>query len=152
MNLDRRATEIYLGSAVEYLRWLTDKRIPASDWFKDGVAERYRSDISKSEDAERAILRSLEVAARHCDAKGVQLSEFFKTITPGELSSALEVGRISPWLLVSSERFEDLMAKITEPQLERMSLSFDVEYWMRRVELCPEVSARVSDIVRSVGL
>jgi hypothetical protein len=152
VNLDRKATSIYLGSSLEYLRWLTDKRVPAKDWLKDSTIERYRDDIAKAEDAVKAVIRSLEVAARHCDSKGIPLSEFFGTITPGELSSALEVGKISPWLLVSTERLDDVLGRMDEPNMERLSMVFDADYWMKRVEINPEAAERATELVRSVGL
>ncbi len=152
VNLDRKATSIYLGSALEYLRWLTDKRVPARDWLADRMIERYREDVAKGEDAVKAVIRSLEVAARHCDSKGIPISEFFGIVTPGELSSALEVGKISPWLLVTTGKLDDVLARMDEPNLERLSMIFDADYWMRRVEINPDAAERAAELVRSVGL
>jgi hypothetical protein len=153
VRLDERATKIYLGSAMEYLRWLSDKRIPSDAWFADETAAKYRSDVARSEDAGTAVVRSLENMASFCDRRGADISDFFSVVKAGELSTMIDTGRVSPWVLVSTRKLDQLIDRADDADsLERLALAFDSDYWAMRVQLSPERAREAAEILREVSL
>lgn len=152
VELDRASTEVDIGPVREYLKWLSDRRVPSSDWCMSETVMRYRIDSVKSADAEAQAMRSLESIAAWCDSKGIDISEFFTRISPGEATQWVQVGRLSPWILVASDRMWELVSRMTDEQLAYFTGAFDVEYWAARAKVAPERAEAVRQMVAQVGL
>lgn len=139
-------------SSREYLRWLSDKRIPSKKWSVDSVLTHHRLELHRREDAISASTRCVDRIVIWCSQKGAAPSYFFDLATGSELVSWVKAGKMSPWVLLLSEHGERALGKLSEEQMHSLAGSLDVPYWIDVFVSKPVVVEEVKLVLDSVGL
>ena len=152
VSLDAMSLKVDIGPVKEYVKWLSDNRTPSYDWEKESTIEKYRVESVRSIDAETQTLKSLEAIAVWCDSKGHDISSFFSVISPGEAAQWVHVGKLSPWILIASDKTWDLISRMSDEQVAYFSKMFDIDYWSARAKVAPERAESVKKLVEAAGL
>lgn len=150
--LEKTSIDSRIGPIKEYIRWISDRRIPSSDWTNNDVIMKYRTESSKNVDAEKHVMQSLEQIAAWCDLKGYSIETFFSNIGPGEAAQWVHVGKLSPWILLATDRLSELLSRMTDEQILYFTNMFDIDYWEKRAKQSPEKIDVVKRIISEVGL
>jgi hypothetical protein len=150
--LERLVSEVYMPSGASYLDWLMDNGIASRDWCKNSTVDRFKKTHSREQDPIALATRSLESVARWCDDAGIDVSSFYSRVPLSDAMLWIQNGRLSPWVLLLSERSGDLFDRMNEDQLERVMASIDLSYWEARFRVSSDESDRIRAMLREMGL
>jgi hypothetical protein len=152
VELTTFSDSVYLGSVKEYLRWISDNRIPSNSWKSKSAIEKYRVDAERSGDAEDRVMQTLQKIAVWCDTNKTDMSEFFDKIEPGEAIQWVQTGKMSPWVLLATVKLDNLLLKMSEEQATLLASSFDIDYWTMRANMAKDKFESIKKIISEVGL
>lgn len=141
-----------LPSTKEYIRWLSDGRVPSNRWLLNATMEQFRVESERSGDAREKAMRSLEKMASWCDQAGIDVADFFSAIGPGEAVLWLQTGKLSPWVLIATSKLDDLVGRMSEEQATLLAREFDVDYWSMRAKLSADKYQEVRSLLEGMGL
>ena len=115
-----------------YLRWLVKNEIKMKSWCSDETYHRFVKDFMKKETIERALERFVE----HASSLDY-FHSFWETASGYLIADWVEVGKISPWILISSERAKARLQDLNQEQIEKIANCIDFDYWQRKKNLNP---------------
>ena len=125
-----------------YTRWLIRGQAKLKDWATDRMYNLFVKDHLKKETVERALERFVEFASE-LD----YFNEFWEQANGYLIADWVETGKISPWLLISSNRGHSAIERLNSEQLERVAACIDADYWSRKRDQNPADAAWVSHII-----
>ena len=142
----------YVPSGKVYVEWLSRKRIASRDWCKDSTLDRFRKETSRSEDAVELTLKTLEKMAMRCDDCDAHISEFFDTMRPGDIIQWIRNGKMTPWVLLMTDKADEVLSLMNDEQLELLDAIIDLNYWESRFKVSKSSVDAVRHILDEVGL
>ena len=125
---------VYVVSHFKYLDWLIDRRIPEKNWFDEHGMQEYQDYIRNSEDPEAQASNTCENIRSWCDDRGIEVHEFFTSITPGQALNMIRANELSPWVLFGYKPSMDrLVPRMGAALLETLDQHVNVHYWLDKV-------------------
>lgn len=135
IRLTEFTDRVYVVSHFKYLDWLIDKRVPEADWFKESGMQAYQDYIRSSEDPESQAKDTCVNIQNWCEDKGIEVHEFFTSITPGQALNMVRANELSPWVLFGYKpAMERLMARMEGELLYTLNEHVNVHYWLDKVD------------------
>lgn len=118
-----------------YLEWLIVQQVKLSDWHKDSVYNRYLSEQSKRETAERALERFVLHAESWSEKTGHHWSSYWKEVNVNRMVHDIKMGKISPWVLLSYPAAKERLEDLPNQMLNEVADTIDLSYWQRKIEV-----------------
>lgn len=131
-----------------YVEWLTVNRIKLSDWCKDSTYNNYLIERSKSESADRAMERFVLLADKWAKDNDQHWQDYWTAASPSEIVYHISMGKISPWILYSSDKAQTFLDGLPGEMLQEVAKTLDTSYWIRKTKMYP---ADVEFIRNTIG-
>lgn len=109
------------------------KNVPLRDWCNSSVYEVYLRHLTKNEEPENGIERTIMLMKQWSDETGYNYNDFFRKIESTRFVNYIRQGRISPWLLYNSDSgMHFLQNNLNEEQINMISDWIDPDYWRKK--------------------
>ena len=118
-----------------YLEWLVVNKVKLDDWSKDSVYNRYLSEASKNETAERALERFVIHAEDWSERSGHHWSAYWQEVNTNRMVYDIKMGKISPWVLLSYPPARSRLEDLPHEMLAEVADTIDLSYWNRKIEV-----------------
>tara|TARA_B100000902_G_scaffold85063_1_gene89438 strand:- start:2328 stop:3032 length:705 start_codon:yes stop_codon:yes gene_type:complete len=126
----------------QFTRWLIKNKAKLKDWPTDKMYLLFVQDHVKRESVERALERFVE----HASA-----TEYFETFWESAsgylIADWVEMGKISPWLLISSNRAQTALETMPAECMTRIANCIDADYWGKKRQLNPHDANFVEEMI-----
>ena len=118
----------------KFINWLFKMGVRLSDWQRPGTYQLYIQEASKKETAERALERAILVMREWGEATGQDWQKFFNKIAPATGMNLIVMGRISPWIIYSTDAAQTLLDRMEPGQVDTVAKHVDTEWWIKKLK------------------
>ena len=126
----------------QFTRWLIKNKVKLKDWPTDRMYLLFVKDHCKRESVERALERFVENANTT-----EYFSEFWERASGYLIAEWVEMGKISPWIIITSKRAETAIANMPDDCVTRIANSIDADYWAKKRQLNPHDAYFVQEMI-----
>jgi hypothetical protein len=121
----------------KFIQWLFKMGVRLSDWQKPGTYQLYAQEAAKKETADRALERTIISMREWSDVTGENWQEFFNKIAPSTAMNMVVMGRLSPWIIYSTDVAQSLLDRMEPGQIETVAKHVDTEWWIKKLKANP---------------
>lgn len=118
----------------KFIQWLFKMGVRLSDWQRPGTYQLYVQENSKKETPERALERAILVMQEWGESTGNNWQTFFNKVSPVTAMNLIVMGRISPWIIYSSEAAQTLLDRMEPGQIDAVAKHVDTEWWIKKLK------------------
>lgn len=122
----------------KFIQWLFKMGVRLSDWQKPGTYQLYVQEASKKETAERALERTILAMREWGETTGQDWRDFFNKIAPASAMNMVVMGRLSPWIIYSTDAAQQLLDRMEPGQIDTVAKHVDTEWWIKKLKRNPE--------------
>jgi len=126
----------------QFTRWLIKNKVKLKDWPTDKMYLLFVQDHVKRESVERALERFVEHAA-----ETDYFDTFWESASGYVIADWVEMGKISPWLLISSNRAQTALETMSSECMTRIANCIDADYWGKKRQLNPHDANFVEEMI-----
>lgn len=126
----------------QFTRWLIKNKAKLKDWPTDKMYLLFVQDHVKRESVERALERFVEHAA-----ETDYFDTFWESASGYLIADWVEMGKISPWLLISSNRAQTALETMPAECMTRIANCIDADYWGKKRQLNPHDANFVEEMI-----
>lgn len=126
----------------QFTRWLIKNKAKLKDWPTDKMYLLFVQDHVKRESVERALERFVEHAA-----ETDYFDTFWESASGYVIADWVEMGKISPWLLISSNRAQTALETMPAECMTRIANCIDADYWGKKRQLNPHDANFVEEMI-----
>lgn len=127
-------TESKISEWERYLDWLIKNSVKLNDWPKDSVYYKFFYEIIKTETPERALERYIIFMQNWEENSGKSWKTFWDNENVFTIVNYIKEGKISPWILFSSESAMDFIQDLPDELLVEVDGSIDLAYWNNKTK------------------
>lgn len=118
----------------KFIQWLFKMGVRLSDWQRPGTYQLYVRESSKKETAERALERAILIMREWGEATGNEWQKFFNKVAPATAMNMINMGRISPWIIYSTDAAQTLLDRMEPGQIDAVAKHVDTEWWIKKLK------------------
>lgn len=118
----------------KFTAWLFKMGVRLSDWQKPGTYQLYIQEDAKKETAERALERTIIVMSEWGETTNNSWQEFFVRVAPATAMNMIVMGRISPWVIFSTDAAQILLDRMEPGQLNKVAEHIDTSWWKNKLK------------------
>ena len=126
----------------QYTRWLIRNKAKLKDWPTDKMYLLFVKDHCKKESVERALERFVQSANTT-----EYFSEFWERASGYLIADWVEMGKISPWIIITSKRAETAIGTMPSECVDRIANCIDADYWAKKRQLNPHDAHFVQEMI-----
>lgn len=130
-----------------YIRWLVENKIKLDYWAKDKNYNNFLISYSKTETASRALERFVLLADAWAESKGLSWHDYLTRAPAHVIVNDISMGKISPWIIYSSDTFQRLLDELPEEMLKQIIDTLDPAFWNRKTKLFPDDVKFINDTI-----
>jgi hypothetical protein len=117
----------------KFIQWLFKMGVRLSDWQRPGTYQLYVQEAAKKETAERALERALLAILEWSEQTGEDWRRFFDKIAPATAMNMITMGRISPWIIFTTDAAQKLLDRMEPGQIDTVAKHVDTEWWKNKL-------------------
>jgi len=122
----------------KFIHWIFKMGIRLSDWQKPGTYQLYVQEASKKETADRALERTILTMQEWGDTTGNNWQDFFNKISPAAGMNMVVLGKLSPWIIYSTDAAQKLLDRMEPGQIDTVAKHVDTKWWIKKLEKNPD--------------
>jgi len=126
----------------QFTRWLIKNKVKLKDWPTDKMYLLFVQDHVKRESVERALERFVEHAA-----ETDYFDTFWESASGYLIADWVEMGKISPWLLISSNRAQTALETMPAECMTRIATCIDADYWGKKRQMNPHDAHFIGEMI-----
>lgn len=134
----------------KFIHWLFKMGVRLSDWQKPGTYQLYVQEAAKKETAERALERTILAMREWGEATGEDWRQFFNRIAPASAMNMVVMGRLSPWIIYSTEAAQNLLDRMEPGQIDTVAKHVDTEWWIKKLKRNPDEVVWINTMMEQV--
>ena len=138
VKFGRYILDIRAVNPESYIRYLTTNKIKLDWWCRDSTYNKYLAEQSKTETAERAVERFVILAEEWSASTGNHWSDYFHKAPAHVIIQHIEMGKISPWIIYSSDMAQHFIDTCPSDMLQKIAATLDPNFWSRKIKLFPD--------------
>lgn len=127
-------TESKITEWERYLDWLIKNSVKLNDWSKDSVYYKFFYEIIKTETPERALERYIIFMQSWEEQSGKSWKTFWDNENIFAIVNYIKEGKISPWILFSSDSAMEFIQDLPDELLVEVDGSIDLAYWNNKIK------------------
>lgn len=127
-NFVEKAENLKYQFILEYTKWLYSNGIKMTFWLNPHNYEAFLKTYVNTENPRDAVSRSLELIIEIG-----YYGRFFKEIPVSQFITYLETGKISPWLIMTYPKINDIIERMTEEQAIWFLSVVNMDRWTVKV-------------------
>lgn len=141
-------TSEYVVSGFKYIDWLVENKIPEAKWCNPRDLEDYRVYLRATEEPEKQAETTCKNIRAWCADNGIEMPEFFATITPGQALNMVRENKLSPWVLLGYQPCVDaLTSRFKHEMLFTLNDHINIPYWLEKTEQDTDGMAKVNEVL-----
>lgn len=121
----------------KFIQWLFKMGVRLGDWQKPGTYQLYVQEAAKKETADRALERTILSMQEWGERTGERWQDFFKKIAPATAMNMVVMGRLSPWIIYSTDAAQNMLDRMEPGQIDTVAKHVDTEWWIRKLKANP---------------
>jgi len=126
----------------QFTRWLIKNKVKLKDWPTDKTYLLFVQDHCKRESVERALERFVQHASTTD-----YFDTFWESASGYIIADWVEMGKISPWIIISSKRAERAIGAMPNECVNRIANCIDADYWAKKRQLNPHDAHFVQEMI-----
>ena len=126
----------------QFTRWLIKNKVKLKDWPTDKMYLLFVQDHCKRESVERALERFVQHASTT-----QYFDTFWESASGYMIADWVEMGKISPWIIISSKRAERAIGAMPNECVNRIANCIDADYWAKKRQLNPHDAHFVQEMI-----
>jgi len=126
----------------QFTRWLIKNKVKLKDWPTDKMYLLFVQDHCKRESVERALERFVQHASTTD-----YFDTFWESASGYIIADWVEMGKISPWIIISSKRAERAIGAMPNECVNRIANCIDADYWAKKRQLNPHDAHFVQEMI-----
>jgi hypothetical protein len=126
----------------QFTRWLIKNKVKLKDWPTDKMYLLFVQDHCKRESVERALERFVQHASTTD-----YFDTFWESASGYIIADWVEMGKISPWIIISSKRAERAIGAMPNECVNRIANCIDADYWSKKRQLNPHDAHFVQEMI-----
>ena len=126
----------------QFTRWLIKNKVKLKDWPTDKMYLLFVQDHCKRESVERALERFVQHASTT-----QYFDTFWESASGYIIADWVEMGKISPWIIISSKRAEHAIGAMPNECVNRIANCIDADYWAKKRQLNPHDAHFVQEMI-----
>ncbi len=134
----------------KFIQWLFKMGVRLSDWQKPGTYQLYVQEAAKKETAERALERTVLAMREWGEATGADWRHFFNKISPVTAMNMVVMGRLSPWIIYSTEAAQTLLDRMEPGQIDTVAKHVDTEWWIKKLKRNPDEVVWINTMMKQI--
>jgi hypothetical protein len=136
----------------KFVDFVIKSGIKLDHWCRDELYDKYLYEMLKVEPVESAVQRSLTHMMEWGDANNAEFQHYFLYVNMNRAVNDIRNGYVSPWVVLNCKSGRDLVSKLNDEQLEIVTPSLDVPYWVKHFKENPEDVTLVKDVCKEAGI
>ena len=136
----------------KFVDFVIKSGVKLDHWCRDELYDKYLFEMLKVEPVESAIQRSIQYMMNWGDQSGAAFEHYFLYVNLNRAVSDIRNGKVSPWLILNCASGKALVNKFNDEQLDIVSPSLDVAYWLRKFKEEPADVLLVKEICKEAGI
>lgn len=141
MDLSEFCCHINVINPEKYMDWCIKSRIKTKLWTSENNYDSFIKHYIVHEDPVDAVIRSINYIKNY--SKDNNINGYFKNISPGVFLTAIEVGRISPWVYLLYWGSADILKRMNDEQKNRINILIEPSIWSMKQrmnkDICEEI-------------
>lgn len=129
VKFGRYLVEIKAVAPEKYCDWLLKKNKKLDQWTRDSFYEEYLVDHIKTEPATEALERTIQTMNDWATENSARFQDYFKYATASRICFDIQRGRISPWVIYSSNTGTEFLKSLSDTDLNTIWNYVDSDYW-----------------------
>lgn len=145
--------QVNLPNVEIFIRQMKQKDIPPVMWTMDEVYQRYLEYLDFQISPHNMALTTVETLLDLADALECDVSDVFDELTGNEVIQLFRQRRLSPWVLLRSNRFKQFFANGTSGE-EKIILETLIkpDHWREQFQKKPEIVKKMEMYVSELNL
>lgn len=147
------AQKVSLPRVDQFIRLMSTLKYPPTMWMSNDVYVIYIEHLDKQATGVEQATLSAETILAYCDKKDIDIADVFDVMPIQEVIHLLHVRKLSPWLLLSSNKFKKAYATRANPEQQIMIESLiRPDHWPDQFEKYPDQVAQIKRLVAGMEL
>lgn len=144
---------VHLPDPKTFIVLMKEKDISPSIWNNDQVYAIYLEFLDRKGDPKKQAQITIDTLFDLAEAAKCDVSDVFTVLTPSEVIQLLRERRLSPWILLNSEKFRLFFADCVSPE-ERIIMESIIRpnYWAEKFQSRPEDRQLMKTYVSELNL
>lgn len=135
-----------------FVKWLLQKGTPLNKWASDRTFNEFIKIRLKTETPARAVERTIMFLEEWGKENKIEWFNYFSNVKPGLAVFHICSGKISPWILYTSDTASTIFDKLNSEQTRMITEYVDPEYWFKKLSRNQKDVDWVLNILRKVDL
>lgn len=154
VNFGKYMVDVQAIEPMEFVQFVIEKgaSLPVDRWGTDTVYETYVRQRTMRETPEVAAERTILLMQQWAIETGNDYRDFFRLISTPRAVHWIRSGRISPWMLYATASGLELLARLSDEEVNIVSSYIDPTSWARRIKLFAREVDGLRAIFKEVGL
>lgn len=144
--------DLKVDDVESYTKYLIKAGIRLDKWATDRNFNTYIKQRLKEESVDRAIERTVMYLQEWAERNAEVWNRYFDKINTNVAVAHICSGKISPWVLYSSDKAQNLIDRMNEEQINMVSEYIDPKFWSIRVKRKIEDYEWAKRIMKEAGL
>ena len=124
MDIGTFCCKLSVINAEKYMDWCIKSRIKMKLWTSEDNYDSFVKHYLVHEDPVDAVIRSINYIKEYCKTHPKD-NGYFADIGPGTFLTAIEVGKISPWLYLLYPNSNVILSRMNDEQKKRINMIID---------------------------
>lgn len=144
--------DLHVDDVVGFTEWLLRNSVKLDKWTSDAVFNNWIKDRLKSEKVDRAVERTIMFFHTWAEESGNDWNTYFATVNSNRAVFHICSGKISPWIIFTSNQAQLLIDRLNEEQLNMVIDYIDPDYWQRTINVNKPDVTWLNGILQQAGL
>jgi hypothetical protein len=136
----------------KFVDFVIKSGVKLDHWCRDELYDQYLFDILKVEPVESATQRSIQTMMEWADEHNANFAHYFLYVSLNRATHDIRNGMISPWIILNTRSGKEMLQKMSDEQLDIISPTLDVPFWLRKFKEVPADVILVKEICKGVEI
>jgi hypothetical protein len=142
-----------LPNKRDYMSYMVSKNMPPQLWSDYDVYDNYIQNFDNNYSIDYKINTSLETISELCRTYECLPAEIFEHVKPIQLLKIINARKLSPWILLQSNKFMDYLKYKTNKEERVLFNTFiDISRWKKDLSENPSKVSEIKSINKELGI
>lgn len=135
-----------------YITQMVNLDMPPMLWTNDQVYVAFLEYMDRKVPATKNAQLTIETLFDFADALGCDIGDVFNHIDANETIQLMRQRKLSPWLLLHSDKFKQFFLKLSQEQRIVLETIIRPKYWAEKLKNNPEIVDQMKNFVKELNL
>ena len=154
-NFAKFVKTLELPSPQTFIKLMIDQTYTPTMWCMDEVYVIYMEHLDRNGSPKTHVDITYNTLCKFADDRKCKENEIFETLTSGEIIQLIKQRKLSPWMLIKSDKFWQFVLSVREKSPEHFIILesiIRVDYWKTRFAEHPQAVESIKKIIAGLEL